>query len=66
MALTKGYAYTIACLLPEDLPAIQELQISKPAVNPDAVAIGGGKVFYTTEAGIYSITGVTRSHFHVH
>jgi len=43
--------------LPEDLPAIQELQISKPAVNPDAVAIGGGKVFYTTEAGIYSITG---------
>ena len=57
VALTRGYAYTIACLLPEDLPAIQELQISKPALRPDAVAIGGGKVFYTTEAGIYSITG---------
>lgn len=57
VALTTGYAYTISALTPEDSPAIQELQLSKPAVNPAAVAIGGGKLFYTTTAGIYSITG---------
>lgn len=56
IALTTGYAYTIACLMPEDVPVIQELQISKPAVNPAAVAIGGGKLFYTAESGIYAIS----------
>ena len=56
MALTKGYAYTVSAVLPEQGVIIQELQTSKPAVNPAAVAVGAGTVFYTTMAGIYAIT----------
>ena len=56
VALTKGYAYTVSAVLPEQGVIIQELQTSKPAVNPAAVAVGAGTVFYTTMAGIYAIT----------
>ena len=57
VAITEGYAYTISALLPEDGVVIQELQKSKPGTLPQAVAVGGGSLFYTTDAGIYAITG---------